>query len=441
MKHLRKQIASYLLTLILIMAGIVFPGSGEKVLASGGSMTVHFLDVGQGLSILVQSEGQNLLYDGGPRSASSYVVSYLQEQNVSEIDYLISSHYDEDHVSGLIGCLNAFQVDNVIGADYIHDSSLYGSFMDAVSAHGLEVQHPAVGAEYTFGSGEFTILSPKEISKESNANSVAIKLTNGENSFVFTGDADFNCEADMVNSGLDLSCDVLSVGHHGSATSTSWDFLQAAVPEFAVISCGAGNMYGHPHADTMEKLSDMGIQVYRSDEQGTIVASSDGSAITWSADPCNDYTSGDGETAGQSEGENGFTAEDNSGTDAAAASEKSEQIAAADDSQEEMLGLINTDVRMTKRLSMQFGYVTMKALYDTAFFKKDTKIRVHEFHYSKADKRGDACEITKYSGKCWNGLYVKDKIMAGYPHFYFHNCREVAKRFVDMAEEASTKRC
>ena len=225
------------------MAGIVFPGSGEKVLASGGSMTVHFLDVGQGLSILVQSEGQNLLYDGGPRSASSYVVSYLQEQNVSEIDYLISSHYDEDHVSGLIGCLNAFQVDNVIGADYIHDSSLYGSFMDAVAAHGLEVQHPAVGAEYTFGSGEFTILSPKEISKESNANSVAIKLTNGENSFVFTGDADFNCEADMVNSGLDLSCDVLSVGHHGSATSTSWDFLQAAVPEFAVISCGAGNIH------------------------------------------------------------------------------------------------------------------------------------------------------------------------------------------------------
>lgn len=274
-------------------------------------MTVHFLDVGQGLSILVQSEGQNLLYDGGPRSASSYVVSYLQEQNVSEIDYLISSHYDEDHVSGLIGCLNAFQVDNVIGADYIHDSSLYGSFMDAVAAHGLEVQHPAVGAEYTFGSGEFTILSPKKISKESNANSVAIKLTNGENSFVFTGDADFNCEADMVNSGLDLSCD-------------------------------AGNMYGHPHADTMEKLSDMGIQVYRSDEQGTIVASSDGSAITWSADPCNDYTSGDGETAGQSEGENGFTAEDNSGTDAAAASEKSEQIAAADDSQEEMVWISAT---------------------------------------------------------------------------------------------------
>ena len=108
-----------------------------------------------------------------------------------------------------------------------------------------------------------------------------------------------------------------------------------------------------------------------------------------------------------------------------------------DDSSMEMLGLIDTDVHMTKRLSMQFGYVTLNALCDTAFFKKNTNIRAHEFHYSKADKRGDSCEIKKYSGKCWNGLYVKENIMAGYPHFYFHNCREVAERFVDMAEKIS----
>ena len=293
MKNLRKRIAGYLLTFILILAGAVISGNEKAVFASGGSMEVHFLDVGQGLSILVQSEGQTLLYDGGPRSASSYVVSYLQEQNVSEIDYLISSHYDEDHVSGLIGCLNTFSVKNVIGADYVHDSSLYDSFVSKVEQLGLEIQHPAVGTEYEFGSGEFTVLSPAVISNESNANSVAIKLANGENSFIFTGDADHNSEADMVSSGIDLDCDVLSVGHHGSATATSWDFLQATVPQFAVISCGAGNMYGHPDADTMEKLSDMGIQVYRTDEQGTIIASSDGSTISWNVDPCNDYTAGD----------------------------------------------------------------------------------------------------------------------------------------------------
>ncbi len=293
MKNLRKRVGRFLLMFAMLFAGILLPQNTKAVWAADGSMTVHFLDVGQGLSVLVESEGQTLLYDGGPRSASSFVVSYLQERQISEIDYLISSHYDEDHVSGLIGCLNAFDVANVIGADYVHDSSLYDSFMDGVAAQGLTVQHPAVGTEYEFGSGKFTILSPQNISKESNANSVAIRLTNGENSFIFTGDADYNSEADMVSSGIDLSCDVLSVGHHGSATSTSWDFLQATVPEYAVISCGAGNSYGHPHKDTMDKLADMGIQVFRTDEQGTVIAVSDGSNIQWNQSPCNDYSAGD----------------------------------------------------------------------------------------------------------------------------------------------------
>ena len=342
MKHLRKRIAGCILAVILILAGVVFPEDGRIILAADGSMTVHFLDVGQGLSILVQSEGQNLLYDGGPRSASSYVVSYLQEQNVSEINYLISSHYDEDHVSGLIGCLNAFQVDNVIGADYVHDSSLYESFMDCVASQGLEVQHPSVGTEYEFGSGEFTVLSPKETSRESNANSVAIRLTNGDNSFIFTGDADHNSEEDMVTSGLELDCDVLSVGHHGSATATSWDFLQATVPEFAVISCGAGNMYGHPDEETMEKLSDMEIQVYRTDEQGTIVASSDGSTISWNTDHCNDYTSGDGITSAQGGEGIGFASEQSGGQDAAEESEAARQTAEDDDSQEQQVWISAT---------------------------------------------------------------------------------------------------
>lgn len=344
MKHLRKRITGYFLILVLILAGVLFTGSEKTVQASGGDMAVHFLDVGQGLAILVQSDGQNLLYDGGPRTASSYVVSYLQNEQVSEIDYLISSHYDEDHVSGLIGCLNAFKVDNVIGADYVHDSNLYDSFMDSVAAQGLEVQHPAVGTQYEFGTGEFTILSPKEISKESNANSVAIKLTNGENSFIFTGDADHNSEADMVSSGIDLACDVLSVGHHGSATATSWDFLQATVPEFAVISCGAGNMYGHPDADTMEKLSDMGIQVYRTDKQGTIIALSDGSSISWNMEPCNDYTSGDGSGSAQSSGEAGFSSESgqSSGQETEDSSVNASEPAGQNDSQEEMVWISAT---------------------------------------------------------------------------------------------------
>ena len=259
-----------------------------------GEMKVHFLDVGQGLSILVQSDGQTMIYDGGDKSTSSFVVSYLQKQNVTTIDYLISSHYDSDHMAGLIGCLNAFDVKNVISSDYEHDSKLYQSFIQTVADKGLPMQHPAVGTEFSFGSGSFQILAPATIDpNDSNKNSVAIKLTNGDNSFIFTGDAERTSENAMCESGIDLSCDVLVPGHHGSATATTWDLLQQTVPEYAVISCGAGNSYGHPHKDTMDKLADMGIQVFRTDEQGTVIAVSDGSNIQWNQSPCNDYSAGD----------------------------------------------------------------------------------------------------------------------------------------------------
>lgn len=266
----------------------------KNAVTQSGEMKVHFLDVGQGLSILAQSEGKTMIYDGGDRKTSRFVVSYLKEHGVSKIDYLISSHYDADHMAGLIGCLNAFDVKNVISSNYVHTSKLYQSFVKAVKADGLKMQHPAVGKTYKFGRGSFEILAPKTIEeKGSNNNSVAIKLMNGENSFVFTGDAEHESEAAMCNSSIDLSCDVLVPGHHGSATATSWDFLQKTVPEYAVISCGTNNKYGHPDKDTMDKLQSMDIQVYRTDKQGTIVVTSDGANLNWSAEPCNDYTPGD----------------------------------------------------------------------------------------------------------------------------------------------------
>lgn len=273
----------------------------ESAQKTAGDMAVHFLDVGQGLSIFVQSGGQNLIYDGGDRDTSSFVVSYLQQQNVTRLDYVISSHYDSDHVYGLIGCIDTFDVGTVICSDYDHDTETSEKFADAAAAKGLEMQHPAVGTEFDFGTGSFTVLAPAAVSdSDSNDNSVAIKLTNGENSFIFTGDAEADSEAAMCASGIDLDCDVIVPGHHGSATGTSWEFLEHTVPEYAVISCGKGNQYGHPDKDTMDKLESMEIQVYRTDQQGTIIAVSDGTDIEWNQEPCNDYSPGDeGDTGTQ----------------------------------------------------------------------------------------------------------------------------------------------
>ena len=246
------------------------------------TMKVHFLDVDQGLAILVQLGEDVLVYDGGERDTSSYVVAYLKDQGVTEIDYLISSHYDSDHVSGLIGCLHAFDVENVIGSDYVHDSNIYTSFMNAVKEEGVEIQYPAVGTQFQMGEAVITILSPMEIVRDSNSNSVAIMLSYGESDFIFTGDADYKSEREMIeNFRYDLDCEVLSVGHHGSATATSEVFLEVTTPDYAVISCGKDNSYGHPHKETLQFLNDYEVEILRNDKSGTIVAETDGTTILW----------------------------------------------------------------------------------------------------------------------------------------------------------------
>ena len=288
----QSKLMTFLMSLLLAFM-LAVPGNAVSTQAAGqGDMAVHFIDVGQGLAILVQSGGENLLYDGGNRAHADEVVQYLKNQQVETIDYMISSHYDEDHLGGLVKCLDNFEVEHVLGSDYVHTSDLFNTFMNTATAHAIIVEYPSVGDTYEFGTGSFTVMAPDGISQNSNDNSVVIRLVNGNNSFMFMGDAEETSEQDMISTGMNLDCDVLSLGHHGSASSTSWDLLEASTPSWAVISCGLNNSYGHPAAETMGKLSDMDIPVFRTDDQGTVIALSDGNTISWNQEPCNDYTSG-----------------------------------------------------------------------------------------------------------------------------------------------------
>ena len=288
----QNRFMTFILSMLLALT-LVLPGSAVTAKADGqGDMAVHFIDVGQGLAILVQSGGENLLYDGGNRSHADEVVQYLKSQQVETINYMISSHYDEDHLGGPVKCLDTFEVEHVLGSDYVHTSDLFNTFMNTATAHAIIVEYPSVGDTYEFGTGSFTVMAPDGISQNSNDNSVVIRLVNGNNSFMFMGDAEETSEQDMISTGMNLDCDVLSLGHHGSASSTSWDLLEATSPSWAVISCGLNNSYGHPAEETMGKLSDMDIPVFRTDDQGTVIALSDGNTISWNQEPCNDYTSG-----------------------------------------------------------------------------------------------------------------------------------------------------
>ena len=334
----QNRIKTFMLSLLLAFM-LVFPGSAVDVEASGqGDMAVHFIDVGQGLAILVQSGGENLLYDGGNRAHADEVVQYLKNQQIETIDYMISSHYDEDHLGGLVKCLDNFEVEHVLGSDYVHTSELFNTFMNTATAHALIVEYPSVGDTYEFGTGSFTVMAPDGISQNSNDNSVVIRLVNGNNSFMFMGDAEETSEQDMISTGMNLDCDVLSLGHHGSASSTTWDLLEASTPSWAVISCGQDNSYGHPAAETMGKLKDMDIPVFRTDDQGTIIALSDGNVISWNQEPCNDYASGS-EKKG-SDSSSSQTAE-YSGNDAAVSESEAEEVSDSD-TQERMVWISAT---------------------------------------------------------------------------------------------------
>ncbi len=279
-----------LLKYVLSVAAI----SGLTVIPASAQTEVHVLDVGQGLSVLVESQGHYMLYDGGDRDKSSFVVSYLKEEKVDSLDYVIASHYDADHLNGVVGALNVFPARQVFSPDYTTDTRVFHSFHTIIDTKSISRKQPEVGTTYQLGDASFQILSPSHSDySDPNNYSISIRITDGDSSFLITGDAESDSEKEICKTKLELESDVYVMGHHGSGTSTSWELLRKVTPEYAIVSCGTGNPYGHPHIESMEKLQDMDIQLLRTDKQGTIIASTDGKSITWNTAPCNDYSPGD----------------------------------------------------------------------------------------------------------------------------------------------------
>jgi len=254
-------------------------------------LEVHVLDVGQGLSMVLSCDGHYLLYDGGPGNTSSKVVSYLQKVIPGKLDYIIVSHYDEDHLSGVIGALHVFPVDTLIAPDYQTDTAVFTSFQRAVQENGVPITYASAGQTYDLGAASFQILMPLMPSYiDENDYSVVIRAWLGDTSVIITGDSTLIGEHDMILAQEYLDSDILIAGHHGSSTSSSREFVDAVSPSAAVISCGADNTYGHPSKEVMELLQSYGIPVWRTDMQGDIDFAGDGSDWYYDPAPVNDYS-------------------------------------------------------------------------------------------------------------------------------------------------------
>lgn len=258
--------------------------SGQETagVSESGSFTIHFIDVGQADSALVTCDGHSMLIDGGNADDSNLVYSVLQRETNRHLDYVVGTHAHEDHIGGLSGAFEADTADVTFCPVTEYDSKAFRNFKTRADERGGGITIPAVGDTFTLGEASVTVVAVNSVPEDTNNTSIVIRIVYGDTSFLFTGDAEQETEEKILETGQDIESTVLKVGHHGSSTSTSQAFLDAVSPTYAVISCGKDNSYGHPHSETLAKLSSAGVEVLRTDELGDIYCTSDGTEVTFS---------------------------------------------------------------------------------------------------------------------------------------------------------------
>lgn len=295
-----KRMGAVLLSVFCVLAAVLVlqtsgqPESGEHVAQAAtspaseeaatqaGTLTVSWLDVGQGDAAVIQCGGQSMLIDGGKPEKSSYIYAWLQQHGLSYLDVIVATHVDADHIGGLSGALNYASVGTAYCPVTTGTTETFQSFVKYLAQRGKQITVPKAGETFALGGAQVQILGPLHRAEDSNDNSIVLKVSFGATSFLFTGDAERAEEQDLLNVGVDLQSTVLKVGHHGSDTSTSYPFLRAVAPQYAVISVGAGNSYGHPTEAVLSRLRDAGVTTFRTDMQGEITAVSDGQTINFS---------------------------------------------------------------------------------------------------------------------------------------------------------------
>lgn len=244
------------------------------------SLEVHFIDVGQADSALILCDGKAMLIDGGNTGDSSVLYTYLKKHNIKHLDYVIGTHAHEDHIGGIPGALNFATVGTAYSPVTDYDSKAFENFKKAVEKHKTSLIVPDVGTSFMLGSAKCKVLAVNT-TDDTNNSSIVLRITYGKTSFIFTGDAEREVEQAIINREGNLESTVLKVGHHGSETSSSYVWLREVMPEYAVISVGKGNTYGHPHDEVLSRLKDAGVKTFRTDLQGDIICTSDGKTVTF----------------------------------------------------------------------------------------------------------------------------------------------------------------
>ena len=255
----------------------------ETQIPVDSSFSIRFIDVGQADAALVECDGHYMLIDGGNKEDSSLIYSLLKKENIQHLDIIVGTHAHEDHIGGLPGALNFATADITLCPVSYYDSEAFEDFKKYADLNGGGITVPDIGDSYSLGSSAIKVLGVNS-GEDANNTSIVLRIDYGTTSFLFTGDAERDAEQTMLNAGANLNATVLKVGHHGSDTSTTYPFLREIAPQYAVISVGKANSYGHPTEDTLSRLRDADVKVYRTDLQGTVICTSDGKNVVFTVD-------------------------------------------------------------------------------------------------------------------------------------------------------------
>lgn len=274
-------VLSLFLTKNLIPIDKVFEESGLRNTqqASADKMYVSFIDVGQGNCTLLRCGGKAILVDSGEVGAAQTVINYIKNLGIDELNCVLVTHPHTDHMGAMTKILYEFKIDDLImpeiPEEIIPTNKTYEKFLTAVSDNAGNVIAAKPGETYSYGEMTLEIFAPLRDYDNLNDMSAVSRISYGDTSVMFTGDATTTVEKDLLKKNIDYSATVLNVGHHGSKTSSSEAWLRAVNPKYAVICCGENNDYGHPHLVITKRLEELGIEYFETDLLGTIVFESD----------------------------------------------------------------------------------------------------------------------------------------------------------------------
>lgn len=277
-----KKVSIFFLIIILFLSlpGCISSSFNNKKI-NDNLLKIHYIDVGQGDSILISINGTNMLIDSGPHGKEEYLINYLKKQKIKKLHHIIATHPHEDHIGSMAGIIKNFNTENFYAPKVMANEKCFTDMVNELKKKHLKIQVAKVGKKIKIHPNIICeIIAPNSSNYQNiNNHSVVIKLTYGNTKFIFTGDAENISENEMLSSNNNLKCDVLKLGHHGSNTSTTDSFLEKTSPKIAIISCGKKNLFRHPNKKIIDKLKNKNIKVYRTDIDGDIVLISNGNLI------------------------------------------------------------------------------------------------------------------------------------------------------------------